>query len=142
MKTTWDDCIKKLEITSSLIGFIGVICILGGAFFMQFFYDETPCPLCLLQRAAFIGIGLSLLMTLRYGNHVRHWASAILCASAGMAVSLRQICLHITSPIGFGSAIWGLHMYTWCFFGFSLAILGSALMLLIYPDRRLLDIRH
>lgn len=136
MNMPLNDCINKLEFIDAMIGLIGVACILGGAFFMQLFYGEQPCLLCLLQRAGFVGIGLSLLMTLRYGNHVHHWASVIICAAAGMAVSLRQICLHITSTQGFGSAVWGYHMYTWCFFGFSLAIIGSAFMLLIYPDRR------
>jgi len=126
--------LEEVELIDSIIGVVGVLIILSGALFMQFFYGEQPCPLCLLQRAAFVLIGLSLLMNVRYGNRVSHWAMAILVACAGLSVSLRQICLHITSPIGFGSAVAGFHMYTWCFFGFSLTIIGSAVMLIIYPE--------
>jgi len=87
-----------------------------------------------LQRAAFVNIGLCLLLNVRYGNRVAHWAIAIISACAGAAVSLRQICLHITGPEGFGSAVFGLHMYTWCLIGFTACIIGSALMLLVYPE--------
>ena len=130
--TKW---IREVELIDAIIGIIGVIIILIGALFIQFFYKEQPCPLCLLQRAAFVSIGLSLLLNVRYGNRVAHWAAAIISASAGAAVSLRQISLHCTNPEGFGSAVLGLHMYTWCFIGFSACIIGSALMLLIYPEQ-------
>ena len=135
MRVTVAKWIKKIEIIDSIIGVVGVCFILGGALFMQLFYGEQPCPLCLLQRVAFISIGLSLLLNIRYGNRVAHRAMAIISAGAGAAVSLRQISLHITSPEGFGSAILGLHMYTWCLIGFSTCIIGSAIMLLVYPEK-------
>lgn len=127
--------LQKIEWVDSIIGLIGVIFILLGAVFVQIFYGEQPCPLCLLQRAAFVCVGVSLLMNIRFGNKVSHWAMAIIGASAGIAVSIRQILLHITTPQGFGSAIFGLHMYTWCFIAFALTIVGSAIMLLIYPEK-------
>ena len=127
--------LSELEIIDSVIGLLGVIFILLAAFVMQLFYHEQPCPLCLLQRAGFVGIGISLLMNLRYGNRVAHWALAILSACAGIAVSIRQILLHITDAVGFGSAVWGLHMYSWCFIAFSVTIVGCAFMLIIYPER-------
>jgi disulfide bond formation protein DsbB len=128
--------IKNLELVDSGIGVLGVVIILGAAIFVQFFYGEQPCPLCLLQRAAFISVGLALLMNLRYKNRVAHWALAIISSVAGIAVSIRQILLHITSDIGFGRSVFGLHMYTWCFIAFGLTILGSAFMLLIYPEKK------
>ncbi|MDF2530366.1 MAG: lidJ [Gammaproteobacteria bacterium] len=128
--------INQVEWIDSIIGVIGVMIILGAALFVQFFLHETPCPLCELQRAAFVNIGIALIMNIRYGNKASHWGMVILSASTGAAVSLRQICLHITSPAGFGDAVLGLHMYTWCFIGFSTAIVGSAVMLLIYPERK------
>lgn len=134
MKQKLHDFIHKMQIIDACIGVLGVVIILAAAIAVQIFYDEAPCPLCLLQRAAFVAVGISFLMNVRYGNRARNWASAILAACAGIAVSIRQICLHITSPQGFGSAFGGLHMYTWCFIGFSIIIVGSALMLLIYPE--------
>lgn len=128
--------IQSFEVIDSIIGVVGVTIILGAALFIQFFYHEQPCPLCLLQRAAFVNIGIALLLNLRFRNRVSHWAMAILSACAGMAVSLRQISLHINNPIGFGSAVFGWHMYTWCFIGFFITIVGSAFMLLIYPENK------
>jgi disulfide bond formation protein DsbB len=127
--------VKEIELIDSIIGLVGVVLILSGTLFIQFFYGEQPCPLCLLQRAAFVSIGLSLLLNVRYGNRVAHWAMVIISTCAGAAVSLRQICLHITSPEGFGSAVLGLHMYTWGLIVFVACIVGSAVMLLVYPEK-------
>lgn len=129
--------LTRLAIISSIIGIIGVAVILVAALIMEIVYGEQPCPLCLLQRAAFVSVGVALLMNLRYGNKVAHWAVVILSASAGIAVSMRQILLHVNDSIGYGSAVWGLHMYTWCFIGFALAIVGGAAMLLVYPEKLL-----
>jgi disulfide bond formation protein DsbB len=126
--------IEQVELIDSIIGLVGVLIILCAALFVQFFLGEQPCPLCELQRAAFIVIGLSLIMNVRYGNKASHWAMVILGGCAGAFVSIRQILLHITSQVGFGDAFLGLHMYTWCLIGFSICIIGSALMLLIYPE--------
>ena len=127
---------NKVDYISSVLGLVGICFLLGSALYVQFGWSESPCPLCLLQRASFVAIGLAMLMNLRYGNRVQHWAIAIIMGCVGAAVSIRQIFLHITSPVGFGSPILGLHMYTWCFFGFVTAIVGSAIMLMFYPDRR------
>lgn len=124
----------QFEILMSILGIFFMIGILIAALVMQFVYGEMPCPLCELQRAAFLSIAIGLFMNVRYGNQVAHWAIVILSAMAGIAVSIRQILLHVNDPIGFGSAILGLHMYTWCFIGFVMVILGSTLMLIIYPE--------
>ena len=134
MKQSFKEIITEIEIIDSIVGLVGVVIILGAALFMQFFYKEQPCPLCLLQRVAFINIGIALLLNVRFRNKASHWAIAILSACAGIAVSLRQISLHINDPVGFGSAVFGLHMYTWCFIAFFITIVGSAIMLLIYPE--------
>lgn len=128
--------IMRFESLASVIGLLGVCVILGGALIMEFVYNEQPCPLCELQRAAFINIGIALLLNLKYGNKIAHWALVLLSSFAGIAVSIRQILLHVNDPIGFGSAIFGLHMYTWCFIGFVIACLGTTLLLIIYPEKR------
>ncbi len=128
---------EKFVKVSCFIGFIAVIVILASAVYVQIFMDEAPCPLCLLQRAAFVSMAIGLFMNLRYGVHTSNWAIVILSASAGTAVSARQILLHITSPHGFGAAFLGLHMYTWAFIGFAIAVVGSAFNLLVYPRQQL-----
>lgn len=136
MRSFWRRFLTGFALLDSCIGLLGVIVILLGAIVVQYTFHEAPCPLCLLQRAAFVSIGLSLLMNLRYRNRVANWSCAILSACAGISVSIRQILLHITSPRGFGSAFMGYHMYTWCFFAFAVTIVGSAIMLLIYPEHK------
>lgn len=120
----------KLDPVYSLLGIAGSLFILAAALFYQFVYHEQPCPLCLLQRAAFLNIALTLLLNLRYPS-AQCWVLVILSAVAGIAVSIRQILLHITDPIGFGSPVLGLHMYSWGFIGFTVAIIGSSVFLLI-----------
>jgi len=136
MKKNFAKFIEELEWVDSIIGLVAISIILVAALLVQYFEGETPCPLCLLQRAALINVGLSLLMNVRYGNKVVHWAMVIISSCSGIAVSIRQILLHINSAEGFGGTFLGLHMYTGCFIIFSICIVGSALMLLIYPERR------
>lgn len=128
------ELLQRLEVMMSIVGIIAVFVILSAALVMQFVYGEAPCPLCELQRAVFLSIAIGLFMNIRYGNKVAHWAIVILSAFTGTAVSVRQILLHVNDPTGFGSAILGLHMYTWCLVGFVMVILGATLMLLIYPE--------
>jgi disulfide bond formation protein DsbB len=135
VKKKFKQLLAEIEIIDALIGLIGVIIILSAALVMQFVYYEKPCPLCLLQRAAFVNIGIALLLNFKFGNRVAHWSLVILSGIAGIAVSIRQILLHINDPVGMGSAVLGLHMYTWCFIGFATAIVGSTLMLIIYPEK-------
>lgn len=128
--------LNEFEIIDAIIGLLAITIILDAALFVQFFQHEPPCPLCLLQRTAFINIGIALLLNLRYGNRVVHWAMVIFSGLTGIAVSIRQILLHITTPEGFGNPIFGLHLYTWCFIAFAMAIVGATLMLVIYPEAR------
>src|SRR5580704_2794691 len=97
------EAIERLEVMMSIAGILAVFVILCAALVMQFVYGEAPCPLCELQRAAFLSIAIGLFMNMRYGNKVAHWAIVILSASAGIAVSVRQILLHVNDPVGFGS---------------------------------------
>lgn len=122
--------VYQFEKMASLLGLVAVMTILGAALWYQFVYHEQPCPLCLLQRAAFISVGISLCMNLRRPTNL-NWALVIISAMAGRAVSIRQILLHITDVTGYGSKVMGLHMYSWGFIGFTLAILGSSLIIII-----------
>ena len=125
----------KIENVGCLVGLICIGLMLGAALYFQFFLGEQPCPLCLLQRASFIGVALSLLMNIRYGQRVLHWGLSILISCVGAAVSIRQVLLNILKPEGFASPVMGLHMYTWCLMGFVSLIIGCSVMLMFYPDR-------
>ncbi|CAN5328057.1 hypothetical protein BH10PSE19_BH10PSE19_13640 [soil metagenome] len=125
-----------VRIIDGFLGIIGIAIILTAVFVFVGLFNLEPCPLCGLQRLALVNIGIALLMNLRYGNWAAHWALVILSAVAGIAVSMRQILLHINDPIGFGDAIWGIHAYSWCFIAFAIAIIVSAMMLIIYPQKK------
>jgi hypothetical protein len=60
-----------------------------------------------------------LILNIRFGAHGAHYGWGILGAVAGMAVSLRQILLHVMpGDTGFGNTFLELHFYTWAFVGF------------------------
>ena len=114
----------------------GICTTLLAAFFFQLVLGEIPCPLCMLQRVGLMLVGLGFAMNLRFGPSAVHYSLVILSAMVGAGVSLRQILLHIApQDPGFGSAVFGYHMYTWGFVAFMGSIVFSAVMLLIDRDR-------
>src|SRR5436305_7319183 len=114
------------------IGLLALCAVLLLAFGLQLINGELPCPLCLLQRTFSVGAGVGLALNVAVGSRPSHYAITILSAVAGAAVAIRQILLHIAPGTGaYGSALLGLHFYTWAFLGFSAVIVGSGLMLLV-----------
>lgn len=127
-------CINALEL-------IGLLLVLLMAFIFQFVFQELPCPLCLLQRLGFIGISVGFLLNLRFGLRPSHYAISLLSALFTSFVALRQIALHAIPGTGsYGSAIFGLHMYTWSFILAMLITIFTTLSLSI--DRQYLHPHH
>lgn len=117
-----------------------VVGILTAAFAVQFFSAEPPCPLCVMQRIAFMLVGLGLLRillracttTLTSRSIAAGQGMAIIAALLGSLAASRQILLHILpGDRGFGSPVLGLHLYTWCFIAFSCQIAASAILLIM-----------
>lgn len=103
-----------------------------GAFVFQFVYKEAPCPLCLLQRLAMIGVMTGGLLNLRFGIRIRHYIISLFAALIGAAISVRQILLHIApGSTPFGTPILGLSLYTWAFISFMVAIVAIAVILFV-----------
>lgn len=94
---------------------LALICVmLTSAFAEQLMRHDLPCPICLLQRASFIGIGLCLCMNLKDGIKTFHYGLMLLSAILGFALALRQIFLHIApGDPGYGQLLFGFHMYIW-----------------------------
>lgn len=119
---------------AAVIGSVGLV---WGAFGIQVFDHEVPCPLCLLQRLGFFAIAVGGLLNLRYGVRAAHYGVTLLGCLVVGTVSLRQISLHICSGstvgecTGYGGAPLGWHLYTWAFIAAAVAILGVALLLMI-----------
>lgn len=116
----------------NLTALAGITLVLLVALFDQLVLGELPCPLCMLQRVAFIMVGIGFLLNVQCGASPLHYGIAILSALAGAFSSGRQILLHIVPGTGaYGSALFGLHFYTWAFIAFMLTVLGVGLILLV-----------
>lgn len=123
---------------ANLIEFAGALIVLLLTFAMQFIYKELPCPLCLLQRLGFLMIAYGLMLNFRFGFRPSHYCIVLLSALFTSFVSLRQIALHVIPGTGaYGSAIFGLHLYTWSFILSMAFVLGTTCVLGI--DRQYLD---
>ena len=122
--------IVKIEKVAALFELTGVIIILLFAFIFQFVLYELPCPLCLLQRIGFVCIAFGFLLNLRFGFRPSHYSIIILSGLFTAFVALRQIALHIIPGTGvYGSAIFGLHLYTWSFIAAMLIVIVSTLLM-------------
>ena len=113
------------------LGLLGCCAILIVAFWYQVYLGELPCPLCLLQRAAFAAAGIGFALNVRFGSRPSHYGIVILSAVAGAGVSARQVALHIVPGTGsFGSTLFGLHFYTLGLIAFAGLIVGIGVLLL------------
>jgi disulfide bond formation protein DsbB len=122
--------IKKVEYIFNMLAVLGISIVLMMGFIFQFFLHELPCPLCLLQRVGFTLIAMGFLFNLRFGLRPSHYAIVLLSAVYTGFVALRQVSLHVIPGTGnYGSAIFGLHMYTWSFIFSVLAIIVTTIML-------------
>jgi disulfide bond formation protein DsbB len=94
----------------------GLWLLITLALLIQFYLNELPCPLCLLQRFGFMGMMVTLCLNFRSGYKASHVNLSLLFAIFTSFVALRQIALHAIPGTGsYGSAIFGLHLYTWSF---------------------------
>ncbi len=120
----------------NMLALAGICFALLAAFFFQLVLGEIPCPLCMLQRIGLILVGLGFAMNVRFGPSAVNYSVVILAAMTGAGVSLRQVLLHIApGDTGFGSVLFGYHMYTWGFIAFMASIIFSAVMLMIDRNR-------
>jgi disulfide bond formation protein DsbB len=113
------------------VGLLAVSAVLIFAFADQLFLADLPCPLCILQRAAFVVAGFGLALNLRFGPRASHYGLLLIGALAGAVIASRQILIHIVPGTGtYGHALLGLHFYSWAFVIFVVMVLGTAVMLL------------
>jgi disulfide bond formation protein DsbB len=129
---------RSLALALNALGLYGIAAVLIAAFAAQLLLHELPCPLCLLQRIQFALIAVGPMLNIRYGPRPSHYALSLLAAAAGSAFAILQILLHIMpGDQGYGSAILGLHDYTWAFLFFAAAIVLIGLVLV--SDRQFRD---
>jgi disulfide bond formation protein DsbB len=90
--------------------------ILTAAMVIQYAYGELPCPLCLLQRVAMLGVCFGIMQSFRNGFSDRNLGYSLLFAIFLLVVAVRQTLLDIYPRPGHeyvGSAILGMHMPVW-----------------------------
>jgi disulfide bond formation protein DsbB len=120
-----------LALRLNALGLFAISAVLIFAFADQLLLHDLPCPLCILQRGAFVVAGSGLALNLRFGPRPSHYAIMIVGALAGAVIAGRQILIHIVPGTGsYGSDLLGLHFYTWAFVLFAAIMLGTAVMLL------------
>jgi disulfide bond formation protein DsbB len=117
-----------------------VTAVLIGAFVVQFAAGEFPCPLCILQRMAMMLAALGPAWMIAVGH--RHsrvdprdftcaFGMTVLGAILGSAISIRQILLHIQpGDVGYGSPVFGLHLYTWALLVFVALLVDAGIHLI------------
>lgn len=114
----------------NIIGVVFIIFVLLAAFSEQLFLWELPCPLCLLQRMAYVAVGVAFSMNLTLGIRSSHYGMAILASLAGILIATRQTLLHILpNDPGFGSTIMNIHVYTWNIIIFFIIVAVTAIAL-------------
>ena len=127
--------VPSLAALGNQLALLAVIGVLAYAFVDQLYFGELPCPLCLMQRIAFVIIGFALVLNIRCGAHAAHYGWGIIGGLLGMMVSLRQVLLHILpGDKGFGATFLELHFYTWAFLAYLGLLLGFAILLML-PNR-------
>lgn len=112
-----------------LLAYLGVLS--GAMFVFQFGMGELPCPLCITQRmgmmlsslgAMFIVVN-ALRGRLDRTRMMTGLGLAVLGALLGASMSIRQILLHIMpGDPGYGTAVLGLHLYTWALISFAVVL--------------------
>jgi disulfide bond formation protein DsbB len=99
-----------------LLMFLAIAGVLSAAMFMQYARGELPCPLCLLQRAALLGVCFGIMLDFRHGFSYQNTGFSLLFAIFLLIVAVRQTLLDIYPRPGheyIGTAIFGLHMPVW-----------------------------
>jgi disulfide bond formation protein DsbB len=89
------------------LGFVLCVALLAYAIYVQFSLHIQPCPLCILQRIAFMVMGVVFLLGALHAPNARgRWAYVLLvvaAALAGAAVAARHLWLQLQPPNPFGS---------------------------------------
>ena len=126
-----------LNYTYLLLVMFVIAGILTAAMTLQYVNGELPCPLCLLERVAMLGVCFGIMLNFRRGFSYQNTGFSLLFAIALLVISVRQSLLDIYPRPGheyIGSAIFGIHMPVWSIiialalliaYAIKLAILGG-----------------
>ena len=126
-----------LNYTYLLLVMFVIAGILTAAMTLQYVNGELPCPLCLLERVAMLGVCFGIMLNFRRGFSYQNTGFSLLFAIVLLVIAVRQSLLDIYPRPGheyIGSAIFGIHMPVWSIiialalliaYAIKLAILGG-----------------
>lgn len=121
-----------------MLGMLAVIAgILTTVMLYQYAGGELPCPLCLLQRVAMIGVCFGIILQLRHGFSYRHIGLSMIFALFLLIVAVRQTLLDIYPRPGheyIGSAVFGIHMPVWSVLIAVALIFSFAMQLIVWGN--------
>jgi disulfide bond formation protein DsbB len=88
---------------ANLLAFLVVILLLGATYYLQYYAGFVPCPLCMLQRFAMMGLGLIFFIGMifyfqRTGRIILSVLSYVF-ALAGVLLAGRQVWLQHLPPV-------------------------------------------
>ena len=132
---------SKIEYVLLHLYILGICAVLIGAFVVQLSWKEFPCPLCLLQRMSMILAAMGPAYIILSGRRHHHIGMSVLAAGFGMAIlaavgglsqAARQDLLHIApGDKGYGTPVFGWHLYTWSVVIFLVIIIISGITMLV-----------
>jgi disulfide bond formation protein DsbB len=88
--------------TGYIAGFLICAALLGFALYLQYVEHQEPCPLCMLQRVAFIGMMVLFLVAALHGplrrGAIVYSTLLVIVAGIGAAIAGRQVWLQHLPP--------------------------------------------
>jgi disulfide bond formation protein DsbB len=117
------------------LGWTGVVC---GGLYYQFVKWEYPCPLCIVQRMFMLLAAIGAAFIIRRGmggnvsgrDYMMGWGMSLVAVMCGAFASWRQTMLHILpGDKGYGSELWGLHLYVWAWILFSASVVAVGVVM-------------
>lgn len=132
--TLKENQLKAIEIAA----LFGVCFSLIEAFYYQLILGELPCAFCNLIRVALMIFGAGLLLNIRFGFNPWNYVLSAVGALIGSLISL--LFLFVKAPpdsVPTGSAVLGLHMYSWTFIICTGAGMYCIFMLALHSTRAL-----
>ncbi|MBV7484172.1 disulfide bond formation protein B [Bordetella sp. BOR01] len=112
------------------LALLGISILLYVALAWQLLFDAAPCPLCLLQRAAFVMAGIGLLLNIRLGPSPLHYAMVVAASLGGLVAAGNQLLAQAgPGALPGGPPLLGMHVYSWSFLAFCTLLVFCVLML-------------
>ncbi len=84
--------------------------------YLGYVVGESPCTLCWNERIGMVTFGVVALFMAVYGPKLKYIGTMMVCAAYGLWMTARHTSLDGWSwdvGMGFGTAIFGAHTYTW-----------------------------